>query len=41
MSWKKLGFTFLVFFFVCSTLITVGQQPAMAKELKWGISHTT
>lgn len=34
MSWKKLGFVFLVFFFVCGTLITIGQQPAMAKEMK-------
>ncbi|MBI4621340.1 MAG: TRAP transporter substrate-binding protein [Desulfobacterales bacterium] len=34
MSWKKLGFAFLILFFVCGTLITVGQQPAMAKEMK-------
>jgi len=34
MFWKKLGFVFLVFFFVFGTLITMGQQPVMAKELK-------
>ena len=36
---KKLGFAFLVFFFVCGTLITVGQQQAMAKELKLIFAH--
>jgi TRAP-type C4-dicarboxylate transport system substrate-binding protein len=30
---------FLVFFFVCGTLITMGQQQAMAKELKLIYAH--
>ncbi|MFA4909769.1 MAG: TRAP transporter substrate-binding protein [Desulfobacteria bacterium] len=34
MSWKKLGLAFLILFFICGTLITIGQQPALAKELK-------
>jgi len=34
MFWKKLGFAFLILLFICGTLITVGQQPAMAKETK-------
>jgi TRAP-type C4-dicarboxylate transport system substrate-binding protein len=39
MSWKKLGFVFLVFFFVCVTLTTIGKQPAMAKETKFIFAH--
>jgi len=39
MSWKKLGFVFLIFFFVFGTLITTGQQQAMAKELKLIFAH--
>jgi TRAP-type C4-dicarboxylate transport system substrate-binding protein len=34
MFWKKLGFAFLILFFICGTLIAIGQQPAMAKETK-------
>ncbi|MBI4621341.1 MAG: TRAP transporter substrate-binding protein [Desulfobacterales bacterium] len=36
---KKIGFVLLVLLFICSTLITMGQQPAMAKELKLIFAH--
>ncbi|MBI4621342.1 MAG: TRAP transporter substrate-binding protein [Desulfobacterales bacterium] len=36
---KKIGFVLLVLLFICSTLITMGQQPAMAKELKLIYAH--
>ncbi|KAF0117338.1 MAG: extracellular substrate-binding protein, partial [bacterium] len=39
MSWKRLGFAFLVLLFVCGTLTTIGQQQAMAKELKLIFAH--
>ena len=34
MLWKRLGFAFLILLFICGTLITMGQKPAMAKETK-------
>jgi TRAP-type C4-dicarboxylate transport system substrate-binding protein len=36
---KKISFVLLVLLFICGTLITVGQQPAMAKELKFIFAH--
>ena len=39
MFWKRLGFAFLVLLFVCGTLTTIGQQQAMAKELKLIYAH--
>jgi TRAP-type C4-dicarboxylate transport system substrate-binding protein len=36
---KKTCFVLLVLLFICSTLITIGQQPVMAKELKFIFAH--